>query len=149
MPRQPTVPSRKDLGRLQQALLEAVLNGEPLPGGGPAQLADLGFVLRHARIHLLDEGLVGRVALEGARKPVAVVSVADLRREARAHGDIGYLHFLPPEADDAGEVWLTLEGRLVTADTGREPASLSRLQVKLRRLDGRWELTSETRALAG
>lgn len=149
MPSSTSLPPRKDLGRLQQMLLKAALFEEPLPGGGSARLADLGFILRHEQIHLLDEHLAGPVSLEGSVKPIVVVSLADVRREAAAHGELAYLRFLPPEADDEGEVWLTLEGQLAIGDTRQHPMGLSRLQVKLREVDGHWSLTGDTRALAG
>jgi hypothetical protein len=143
------LPSKKELADVQQSVLKAVLLGEPLPGGGSAQLADLAFILGHRKINLLDENLAGPMSIKGLPKPLRVVSLEEIRREADTQDNVAYLRFLPPRAAEDGGIWVTLEGRLATSDKRQTPMGLSSIQVKLRKTGTGWEATGETRALAG
>jgi hypothetical protein len=141
------LPPRVELSRLQHGLLKAALLGEQLPGGGSARLADQAFILRHPQIYLSDENLAGAISLEGLPKPLRIVSGKDVRHEADVQGDVAYLRFLPPH-ETADGIWLTLEARLYSGDPSQHSMGLSSVQVKLRKVDGGWELTGESRGLA-
>lgn len=149
MPKQESTPSDRELARLQELLLKAVLLDEPPPGGaGLPRLADLSFILRHTHVFLSEENLAGKISIEGLPKPLRVVSPEELRGLAREGGDVAYLRFQPPAGEGDGEVWLTLEGRLATRDEAQGSLGLSSVQVKFRKGGDGWQSTGETRALA-
>ena len=141
-------PTDDTLRQLQAALLKAVLRGEPLPGGDqPVTLPDLAFVLRQPAVFLSDENLAGPISVEGAPRPVRVLSPEELAEEARGQGDVAYLRFGSAERE-GDEVRLTLEARIASGDPQRRALGLSGLQVRFRREGDRWEVAADPASFA-
>jgi hypothetical protein len=128
------------IGQLQEALLKAVLLREPLPGvSQPLAFADLAFVLNQPEILVSNEHVAGPIAINDAPRSVRVLSPSDIAKLVRhATGDVVFLRFQQPEvANDT--VGLTLEAKLVPRDGGQQPLGLSGVQVRFRKIGGRWQ----------
>jgi hypothetical protein len=126
------------LAEAQRLLLEAVLTERPLPGtDAPVRLPDLRMITRHPPVILAAEHLADPAVAE--RLPVAV----ELRPEAElgAGGDrphLAYLAFGPP-VEEGDTLLLALHGKVVPPAAGQHPLGLSGIQVRLRRVAGRWQ----------
>lgn len=131
------------LGEIQRRLLDALLSGEILPGAsGPLWFPDLSFVLRHPAVALLSDNLAEDLSVEQLARPVRIVSLDTLQREAHLAGDIAYLRFHPAETE--GDMTrLTLEARIVPRDPALHPLGLGGLQIRFRRVGDHWAVAEE------
>ena len=104
-------PFDRELVRLQETTVQAVLLQEPLPGGDrPVVLPDSGLLLRDGTVLLADENLAGTVSFADTTVPVRVLSLEGIREQARTQGDVACLHFQPAEIGQ-GVIRLTLQAR--------------------------------------
>lgn len=121
---------------LQQLVLESILTGQPLPGGGPVSFPDQAFLDRQAAVFIEDANVKGKLSVGGS-KPVRVVSADAIQKEAESAGELTYLRFDPPRI--AGEeVSLTLHGKIAAGNA--RTAGLSTVEVKFRRTADGWEV---------
>ena len=135
--------STKELGKLQETVLKAVLLGEKLPGSEQtARLPDKAFILRHPNVYVSDENLAGQFSLEGLSKPIRIVSTKTLQREAQDKTEIAYLKFSAPEVK-GDAVALTLEGKIVSADPSRVPLGLSSIHFTFKKVGDKWESVAQ------
>ena len=131
------------LGKIQRRLLEALVAGEILPGaGGPLWFPDLSFVLRHPAVALLSDNLAEDFSVEQLHRPVRIVSLATLEREARTEGDIAYFRFRPAETE-GDLIRLTLEAGIVPRDPALHPLGLGGIQIRFRRAGDEWVVAEE------
>ena len=129
------------LTELQAMVLTAAIEGKPLPGTNSAvQLADAAFLRENGEILLAEEG-INRVAL--ARRLPAEIKVLSksllIKRAAtQPNGRLAYLQFANvKERDDM--VRFTLETRIVSPETGNQPATLGGIDLSFRKkADGSW-----------
>jgi hypothetical protein len=129
--------------RLQESVLAAVLDGQPLPGSDSrVMLPDLAYVLRHDPVLVSEENLAGPLNAERFRRSVLVLSEAALAERAQTEGDVAYLRFQPAERRD-GTVRLTLEARIAPSDAARQALGLSGIQVGFQEVDGHWKVIGE------
>ncbi len=126
------------LAHLQEAMLKAVLLNEPLPGGQDmVMFPDLAFVLRQPTIILVDENLMGHIAVEGSPKAIRVLSREALLRQARDEGDVVYLRFQPARRE-GDALWLTLEAKIASPDPRQPTLGLSGMQARFQEKAGQW-----------
>lgn len=117
-----------ELAALQQAVLAAVLGGQPLAGAG---LPDLAMARHDGAVALADANLAPGVDLGSLPAPV---------RLTRAGDTVAHLAFRAPDEDPDG-LGLTLE---VRASPGGAAASvpLSALRLRYVRRDAAWTLAA-------
>jgi hypothetical protein len=128
------------IGRLQEALLKAILSGQPLPGSAqPMVLPDSSFILSQPTVFLIDENLAESISLEELSLPIRIVSLEALRETARAQGNVAYLRFQPAEKEN-NTIRLTLEARIAPEDPGQHILGLSGVQVKFHEISGQWKV---------
>lgn len=139
----PPAPAPEEVAELQEMLLAAVLGQEALSGSGRSiVLPDIDFVLEQdGTLNLSEENLFAEPVADDMGRPIRVLSVEELRREADRRGQLGYLRFQP--AEGLGDsVRLTLEGRIARQGV-QDPVGLSGVQATFVRSDGRWRLEGE------
>ena len=138
----------EELRHLQEALLKAVLSGEPLPGSDrPVRFPDLSFILRQPAVILLDENLAGSISAEELPMPVRILSLEVLLEEARTQGDTAYLQFQPAERED-DTVRLTLQAKIATRVPDQPTLGLSGIMVEFQKVSEGWEATGDPVFLA-
>ncbi|MBD0272214.1 MAG: hypothetical protein ICV73_09815 [Acetobacteraceae bacterium] len=129
------------LAFLQQAVLAAVLSGQPIHGSAHrVNLPDLGFALRRPSVALSAENLAGPIDTGSLPRPVQLIGTDEEAREAVRREGAGFLAFRPAVVEDGG-VRLTLEVRAAPpGGTAGRALPLSAVQVRFRRSDGGWDV---------
>jgi hypothetical protein len=126
-----------DVNALQQAVLNAVLLRQDLPGGISApSLPDLQMITQSDEILLLDRNLKGALAVEGAAKPFRIISDGDLARLRQQTTQVPYLMFQPPQID-GDQITINLGARLAVGQ-GTPELGLSNVQVPFRNDGNGW-----------
>ncbi|TQJ31152.1 hypothetical protein [Microbacterium sp. SLBN-146] len=129
-----------DLLALDQAVVDSILGGAPLPGSGTVvHLPDLDFLRRDDAILVSSRGLPG--SLSGAALGTELTTI-DVEGPGGETEDLAYLEVSnASERDDV--VRVTVRGRLRRAGSDAE-LGLSAVQVTFRRRDGRWVADPDT-----
>lgn len=122
--------------------MTAVLSGQPLPGSAtPVTFPDLAIVLSQPNITLADENLEDKVQVKPSPKPIRILSIDEIREQARNGQDLIYLHFQPPSVGD-DSVGLTLAAKIMPADPDQRTMGLSVVQIKFHRVGDEWRIQS-------
>ncbi len=138
----------RELCYLAEAMLRAIVSGEPLPGRDqPIRFPDLAFVLNQPKVIVVNENLPGFPASLKLSKPIQIVSRQLLEQQAREMGDVTYLQFRSPQVK-GDTVQLTLEAKIASADPHRPSLGLSSLQVTFKKVGGKWQALNEDRSFA-
>ena len=133
------MPSDVVLAYLQEAMVEAVLLQRNLPGGDwPVVLPDLGCLLREDRVLLADENLAETVSFSGAPVSVHVQSLDAIREQARALGQVAFLHFQPAEICES-VIRITLQAKIAPQDPDQRALGLSGIQVQFEEKADGWQ----------
>ena len=129
---------KAEIGKLQGMLLTALFSGQPLPGANtPMNFPDLPTVVSQPNVILADENLDQKVQVKGSPKPVKILSLAEIRAQARAGQDLIYLHFQPANVGD-DSVGLTLAAKIMPANPDQRTLGLSTVQIKFRKVGAEW-----------
>ena len=138
----------RELRYLAEAMLRAIVSGEPLPGRDePIRFPDLAFVLNQPNVIVVNENLPGFPPSLKLSKPVQIVPRQLLHQQARDAGDVTYLQLRPPQVK-GDTVQLTLEAKIAAADPHRPSLGLSSLQVTFKKVGGKWQALNEDRSFA-
>ena len=138
------MPSNEVLAQLDQAVLDSVLTGRPLPGGVTPVLPDLGFIRRQPAILVAKEGLAGTLSGEALPQPLRIVSRNDIQT-AESTSDTAYLQF-HNEILSPDEISVVLEGRISSPSSGQ--GGLISVRVIFHQRDGKWEAAGDPAVLA-
>lgn len=124
-------------------LLTALLSGQPLPGSDkPINFPDLPTVVSQPNVILADENLDEKVQVKASPKPVKILSIDEIREQARTGQDLIYLHFQPPGVGD-NSVGLTLAAKIMPANPDQRTMGLSTVQIKFHKAGDEWLAESE------
>jgi hypothetical protein len=133
----------KALGQLQGTILRSVFSRQPLPESQQSiQFPDLSFILRQSTIFLVNENLAESFSFTDSPKPLRILSLESLRREAQFQGDISYLRFQAPQVEN-NVVRLTLEAKMASSNPNQQLLGLSGMQVRFQEVACQWKAVDE------
>lgn len=145
--RQAVGASAPDVGKLQELIVKSIVTGEPLPGGtAPVTFPDVSFLQRQATVVIDIANFAGKVESVGG-KSVRIASLQRIRADARAQGDVTYLHF-EPAVVEGDEIGVTVQGKIASGDPQRGTGNLSHIQMRFRKRGRAWELVEPPSYLA-
>jgi hypothetical protein len=127
--------SQKEIGELQKRLAKLLLTGQ-------LHFPDAAFLQRQPAVLIDDENVARSLSPGGLPKPLRVLSRDTIQGEARAQGDLAYLHFQPPTVK-GNEVQFTLQAKIAPRDGAQRTMGLSTVQVTFRRVGKRWDLVGQ------
>ena len=124
-------------------LLTALLSGQPLPGSDtPMNFPDLPTVVSQPNVIIADENLDQKVEVKASPKPVKILSIDEIREQARTGQNLIYLHFQAPEVGE-NSVGLTLSAKIMPANPDQHTLGLSTVQIKFKKVGSEWLAESD------
>ena len=124
---------------LQQATLEALLGGAPLPGGENVRLPDADYVRQGPEILVVGTEPSGPMELELDGLPVHAVSQDDLEERRRGSPELAYVRFRPPSVEGA-HLRITVE---VVVERAGSSVALGGVVVTYARRGSTWEVVDQ------
>ena len=103
---------------------------------------DLPTVVSQPNVILADENLDKKVQVKDSPKPVKILSIDEIREQARTGQDLIYLHFQPPGVGE-NSVGLTLSAKIMPANPDQRTLGLSTVQIKFHKVGAKWLAESE------
>ncbi len=132
----------RELARLKEQVLYAVLNNQTFPGtNNKLAFPDLPFVLTQPAIYLVDNEIKNSINIEKINRQVQVVSEDFLKTQHTDSGKIIYFQF-QTTGSAKDNVWLSLDAKVLSA-ADQQAYSLTGMQMKFQKVGEEWRIMDE------
>lgn len=137
----------REIARLKEQVLYAVLNNQTFPGtNNRLAFPDLPFVLTQPAIYLVDNEIKNSINIEKINRQVQVVSEDFLKKQHTGSGKIIYFQFQTTESGK-DNLWLSLDAKVLSA-ADQQTYSLTGMQMKFQKVGEKWRIMDEPTTLS-